>query len=341
VNGSTVRIGIVGYGNWGPNLARVFSAVSGCTVAAICDSNRERLHAASHQHPAAELTTSYDALVDDPSIDSIVIAVPARSHFAIAIAALQRGKHVLVEKPITRSVDEAARLIDEATRRNLVLLVDHTFLFSPAVRKLREIIAGGILGDIHYFHSVRANLGVFREDVNVFWDVALHDITILGHILNEKPMALEAVGVRHTEGGLASMGYLKVFFDSGAIADITASWLSPRKIRRILIGGSRRMICYDEVEPHEKVKLYNNCSVSDAQPRQGDRQDSGYRREDASVQPIDQVEPLSLLAQHFRDCINGAAVPLCDGRAGLRTIEMLTAVDRSVAEDGRRVPVSV
>jgi predicted dehydrogenase len=209
------------------------------------------------------------------------------------------------------------------------------------VRKLREIIAGGILGDIHYFHSVRANLGVFREDVNVFWDVALHDITILGHILNEKPMALEAVGVRHTEGGLASMGYLKVFFDSGAIADITASWLSPRKIRRILIGGSRRMICYDEVEPHEKVKLYNNCSVSDAQPRQGDRQDSGYRREDASVQPIDQVEPLSLLAQHFRDCINGAAVPLCDGRAGLRTIEMLTAVDRSVAEDGRRVPVSV
>lgn len=340
MNGSTVRIGIVGYGNWGPNLARVFSTVPGCTVAAICDSNRERLRTASRQYPTAELTTSYDALVDAPSIDSIVIAAPARIHFAFAMAALQRGKHVLVEKPITRSVDEAARLIDEATRRNLVLLVDHTFLFSPAVRKLREMIAGGILGDIHYFHSIRANLGVFRDDVNVFWDVALHDITILGHILNEKPMALSAVGVRHTEGGLTSMGYLKVFFDSGTIAHITASWLSPRKIRQIIIGGSRRMICYDEVEPREKVKLYDNCSVPGVRPRHGDRWDSGFRRGDASVQPIDQAEPLGLLAQHFRDCVNGAAVPHCDGRAGLRTIEMLTAVDRSVADGGRLVPIS-
>jgi predicted dehydrogenase len=340
VKDSTVRIGIVGYGNWGPNLARAFSAVPGCTVAAICDSNRERLQAASSRYPAAKLTTSYDALVNAPSIHSIVIAAPARIHFDCAMAALQRGKHVLVEKPITRSVDEATRLINEATRRNLVLLVDHTFLFSPAVRKLREMIAGGILGDIHHFHSVRANLGVFRDDVNVFWDVALHDITILRHILNEKPTALEAVGVRCTEDGLASMGHLKVFFDSGAIADITASWLSPCKIRRILISGSRRMICYDEAEPREKVKLYDNCSASAAQPRQGDRRASELRCGDASVQPIDQAEPLSLLAQHFRDCVNGMAVPLCDGRAGLRTIEMLTAVDRSVAEGGRRVSVS-
>ena len=341
MRGSTVRIGIVGYGNWGPNLARVFSTVPGCAVAAICDSDRERLSVASRQYPAAELTTSFDVLVDDPSIDSIVIAAPAKIHFAFAMAALQRGKHVLVEKPITRSVDEAARLIDEATRRNLVLLVDHTFLFSPAVRKLRELIAEGILGEIHYFHSIRANLGVFRDDVNVFWDVALHDITILGHILNEKPMALSAVGVRHTEGGLASMGYLKVFFDSGTIAHIAASWLSPRKIRRILIGGSRKMICYDEVEPKEKVKVYDNCSVPGAHLPQGERRDSCFRRGDASVQPIDQAEPLGLLAQHFRDCVNGAAVPLSDGHAGLRAIQMLTAVDRSVADGGRRVPVSV
>jgi predicted dehydrogenase len=340
VKGFTVRIGVVGYGNWGPNLARVFSTLPGCTVAAICDSNRERLRVASRQYPTAELTTSYDALVDDPSIDSIVIAAPARIHFSFAMAALQRGKHVLVEKPITRSADEAARLVDEAKRRNLVLLVDHTFLFSPAVRKLREMIAGGILGDIHYFHSNRANLGVFRDDVNVFWDVALHDITILGHILNETPMALSAVGVRHTERGLASMGYLRVFFDSGTIAHITASWLSPRKIRRILIGGSRRTICYDEVEPHEKVKLYDNCSVPGDRPRQWDRRDSGFHRGEASVQPIDQAEPLGILAQHFRDCVNRTAVPLCDGRAGLRTVEMLTAVDRSVADGGRRVPVS-
>jgi predicted dehydrogenase len=339
MSGISMRVGFVGYGYWGPNLARSFAQTQGCTVAALCDEDCERLSLATSCYPAARLTTSYDELLCDRSIDAVVIATPARLHFEIAMAALQRGKHVLVEKPMTRSVDEASRLADEGRRRNLALLVNHTFLFTPAVRKLQEMIATGILGDLRYFDSIRANRGLFREDVNVFWDVAVHDIAILHFILKEKPVALSAVGVKDVQGNPESIGYLTLFFDSGMIAHITASWLSPRKIRQITIGGSECIVCYDDMEPNEKVKLYDRRVASDVIPEPRHRLGAGSRRGDVWIPNIENTEALQSLAQHFRDCVQGTTLPLCDGDSGRRVIELLNAVDRSVAAGGSRVRI--
>lgn len=337
--GISMRVGFVGYGYWGPNLARSFAQTDGCTVAALCDDDGERLSLAANSYPAAKVTTSYDHLLSDQSIDAVVIATPARLHFEFAMAALRRGKHVMVEKPMTRSVDEASRLADEGARRNLVLLVNHTFLFTPAVRKLHEMIAAGILGNLRYFDSVRANRGLFREDVNVFWDVAVHDIAILQYILKERPVALSAVGVKEVQGNPESIGYLTMFFDSGMIAHLTASWLSPRKVRQVTIGGSERMVCYDDMEPNEKVKLYDRRVASGALPELRNGLGAGYRRGDMWIPQIEGTEALQSLAQHFRDCVQGTTLPLCDGDSGCRVIELLNAVDRSVAAGGSKVRI--
>jgi predicted dehydrogenase len=246
---------------------------------------------------------------------------------------------VLVEKPVTRSLDEFSRLTDEATRRNLALLVDNTFLFTPAVRKLRDIVAGGILGDFSHFDSIRANLGRFRDDVNVFWDLAVHDLVILQYILPDKPVALSAIGVRDVAGHPESIGYLTLFFGSGMIAHINASWLSPRKIRQIVVGGSLRMACYDDVEPDEKLTLYDKCVVSRETPDPLHHLGLGSRRGKKWVLPIEKAEALSRLAEHFRDCIEGTVVPLGDDGLLRRTIELLTAADHSAAQGGRRVSV--
>lgn len=336
----TVRVGFFGYGYWGPNLVRNFADTDGCAVAAICDPDRERLRLAARRYPGAILTPHYDEVLEDRSIDAVVIATPVSQHFDLALAALQRRKHVLIEKPITHSVDQASRLIDEAARRDLLLLVDHTFLFTPAVRKLHEMVTGGVLGDLYYFDSIRTNLGRFRDDVNVFWDVAVHDLSILLHIVEEKPVALSAVGASHMPGNPENIGYLTLFFDSGMIAHITASWLSPRKIRQIIVGGSRRMVYYDDVEPDEKIKLYDKGVISGVSPDPTHRLRVDYRRGDMWAPYLENTEALSHLAQHFRDCVRQVAVPICDGTSGRRIIELLSAVDRSIADGGRRVKVT-
>lgn len=335
----TVRVGFFGYGYWGPNLVRNFADTDGCTVAAICDPDRERLRLASRRYPTAILTPHYDEVLEDRTIDAVVVATPVSLHFDLALAALQRRKHVLVEKPITHSADQASRLIDEAARREVTLLVDHTFLFTPAVRKLHEMVTSGVLGQLYYFDSIRTNLGRFRDDVNVFWDVAVHDLSILQHILDEKPVALTAVGASHMPGNPENIGYLTLFFDSGMIAHITASWLSPRKIRQIIVGGSRRMVCYDDIEPDEKIKLYDRGVVSGVSPDPAHRLRVDYRRGDMWAPYLENTEALSHLAQHFRDCVRGTAKPICDGASGRQIIELLAAVDRSIADGGRRVEV--
>jgi predicted dehydrogenase len=334
-----VGIAIIGYGYWGPNLARNFSAIEGSSVAAVCDADPRRLQEAGRYHPGAQLVSDYREAVALPTVDAVMIATPVRAHYEIAAAALTAGKHVILEKPMTATLDQGRRLIDLAARRQRLLLVDHTFLFTGAVRKIKEIVDSGDLGEIHYYDSVRANLGRFHEDVNVFWDVAVHDVSILLHLIGRLPDQVSALGARHVSGAPENIGYLTMMFDTGTIGHVSANWLSPRKIRQTLIAGSRKMIVYDDIEPSEKIKIYDKGVTTQPDPAQLNRMRIGYRLGDMWAPDLDSTEALTRLAGHVIDCIEGRAQPLCDGEMGLRVLSVLAAADRSLAQDGRLVPV--
>ena len=252
-----VGVAVVGYGYWGPNLVRNFANTEGCQVIAVSDLDPEKLSLSKRRHPGIQVTTEFRDLLTDNRVDAIVIATPVHTHFDLALAALKAGKHVLVEKPLAQTSEQVSRLIDEAERRSLILMVDHTFLYTPAVQKIRQLIVDGSLGDIYYYNSIRASLGLFQSDVNVIWDLAVHDISIIQYILNEKPVAVSATGASHVAGTPENMAHLALFFQSSCIAHISVNWLSPVKVRQTLIGGSRKMIVYDDVQATEKIKVYD------------------------------------------------------------------------------------
>jgi predicted dehydrogenase len=306
---------------------------------AICDASRPRLDSAARAHSAARLYTDYREMIADPAVDAVVVAVPVFAHYEVAAAALAAGKHVILEKPMASTLDQAQRLIDLAAARNRLLLVDHTFLFTGAVRKIKQIIDDGALGEINYYDSVRANLGRFQEDVNVFWDIAVHDVSILLHLVDAAPVAVSALGARHLPGSPESIGYLTMMFASGLIGHVSANWVSPRKIRQILIGGNRKMIVYDDIEPSEKVKIYDKGVTTQPDPAQANKVRIGYRLGDMWAPELDGTEALTRFAEHVLDCLEGGAQPICDGRVGLRVLSVLAAADRSLAEQGRLVTV--
>src|SRR5262245_10619500 len=252
-----IRIAVLGYGYWGPNLVRNFQEVNDACVAVCCDMNPQRLERVQAKHPWVEVTTEYNKVLNDPAVDAVVIATPVATHYEFARKALEHGKHVLVEKPIAASVAEAESLIDIAAKRNLTLMVDHTFIYTGAVRKMKEIISRGELGELYYFDSVRINLGLFQKDVNVLWDLAPHDIAILDHLVDEQPVSVCANGACHIGNGVENVAYLTVYFQSGLIAHFHNNWLAPVKIRTVLVGGSKKMILYDDMEASEKVKVYD------------------------------------------------------------------------------------
>ena len=253
-----MRIGILGYGYWGPNLARNFNALEGCRVVRVCDFREERLAVARAQNPGLETTTRPEEVIEARDVDAVVVATPITTHFELARRALEAGKHVLVEKPITASSAEARQLCELAASRGRVLAVDHTFLYSPAVQKIKEIVGRGDLGRPFYFDATRINLGLFQRDLNVLWDLAVHDLSILFHLFEERPRTVQATGVSHTNTQVENLAYLTLTYASGFIAHVTASWISPVKVRSILIGGSQRMIAYDDLDPVEKVKVYES-----------------------------------------------------------------------------------
>ena len=252
-----VGVGVVGYGYWGPNLVRNFAATEGAQVIAVCDMDATKLALCERRHPGVATTKEFQDLLKDSRIDAIAIATPVHSHFELALAALKAGKHVLVEKPLAQTSEQVRRLIEEAERRKLILMVDHTFLYTPAVQKIRELIVEGALGDIYYYNGIRASLGLFQSDVNVIWDLAVHDVSIIQYILNEKPVAVSATGASHVAGTPENMAHIALFFQSSCIAHISVNWLSPVKVRQTFIGGSRKMIVYDDVEATEKIKVYD------------------------------------------------------------------------------------
>ncbi|HVG53418.1 MAG TPA: Gfo/Idh/MocA family oxidoreductase [Vicinamibacterales bacterium] len=334
-----IRVGVIGYGYWGPNLVRNFADLADASVTAVCDRRPERLAQAQRRYPGIRTTGDPMELIADPSVDAVVIATPVGLHFELANAALRAGKHVLVEKPITSTSDEARRLIDEAARRRLVLMVDHTFIYTGAVQKMRELVVGGELGDINYYDSVRINLGLFQPDVDVLWDLAVHDLSIMDFVLPQQPVAVSATGLAHVPGRPANIAYMTMFFDGPMIAHVHASWLAPVKVRRTLLGGSRRMIVFDDLETGEKIKVYDSGISVDPNPENIYQMLVGYRTGDMWAPKLAVTEALHVEAAHFIDCVTRSAPPQSDGEAGLRVVRLLEAATVSMQQQGRPVDI--
>ena len=339
-----IGVGIIGYGYWGPNLARNFADQSNAAVRVVCDLRDQRRAAATRQYPHIRVTDQAAAVIADPSVDAVVIATPADHHFALGMAALRAGKHVLIEKPIASTADEAARLIDEAAQRRLTLMVDHTFVYTGAVQKMRELVDAGDLGDIYYYDSVRINLGLFQPDVNVLWDLAVHDLSIMDFVLERRPTAVSATGLAHVAGKPENIAYLTLFFEDRLIAHLHVNWLAPVKVRRTLLGGSKRMIVFDDLETNEKIKVYDRGISVNPSAENIHEMLVGYRTGDMWAPKLGLTEALHVGAAHFIECVTTGKRPMTDGEAGLRVVRLLEAATTSMAERGRlvsleRVPV--
>ncbi len=339
--GDLINVGVIGYGYWGPNIVRNFAEVAGARVVAVSDFNRERLSKVQARYPSVKVTTNSRDLFEDPKIDAIAIATPVSSHFDLAWAALQAGKHVLVEKPMTATSEQAVRLIEEANRRQLVLMVDHTFVYTGAVRKMRELLTSNGIGDIYYYDSVRVNLGLFQHDVNVIWDLAVHDLAIMDYVLGLNPTAISATGMSHLTGGPENIAYLTLFFNDNLIAHINVNWLAPVKVRRTLIGGSQKMIVYDDIEPSEKVKVYDKGITVNGNSESLYQMLISYRTGDMWSPKLDMTEALKTEALHFISCIQQGNRPITDGEVGLRIVKILEAATQSMRKQGQLVELNL
>jgi predicted dehydrogenase len=338
---STINIGIIGYGYWGPNLVRNFSEIPGVRVKIVSDFKPELLAKVQARYPTIQVTTNCQDIFSDSKIDAVAIATPVSTHFDLALAALQAGKHVLVEKPITVTTEQALRLIDEAERRNLVLMVDHTFVYTGAVRKMAELISNKGLGDIYYYDSVRVNLGLFQHDVNVLWDLAVHDLSIMDYVLLSKPYAVSATGMNHVPQGPENIAYLTLFFEDNLIAHINVNWLAPVKVRRTLIGGSQKMIVFDDLDPSEKIKVYDKGITVNGSSESVYQMLIGYRTGDMWAPKLDMTEALRTEGLHFIRCIEESSHPITDGKAGLRIVRILEAATQSMKQQGRLVELDL
>jgi predicted dehydrogenase len=334
-----INVGIIGYGYWGPNLARCVAETAGCALSGIADYSPDALARAAKRHPATKLHREWRDLVSDPSVDAVVIATPVSSHFELALAGLRAGKHVLVEKPFTATSQQARILIHEAAARRRVLMVDHTFVFTSAVRKIQDLVTAGDLGDLFYYDSTRINLGMFQRDVNVIWDLAVHDLSILDFLLAEPPAAISASGAGHVRGSLENMAHVTLFYERGIVAHLNVNWLAPVKMRQTLIGGSKRMIVYDDLQPSEKIKVYDRgVSVIGCELDANDLRVS-YRTGDMWAPQLSVKEALLTEIEHFASCIETGAQPLTSGASGLRVVEMLECAMASLR--GRGHPVEI
>jgi predicted dehydrogenase len=333
----TVRVGVIGYGYWGPNLVRNFSEVPGAHLAAVSDLSSDRLAQVSGRYPAVRTTNDALDLINDPNIDAVVIATPVRTHFDLAMKALHAGKHVLVEKPMSETTEQGRIMIDTADRLGLTLMVDHTFVYTGAVRKIRELIDQDRLGRMYYYDSVRVNLGLFQHDVNVLWDLAVHDLSIMDYLLAKQPYAVAATGAAHIAGKPVNTAYLTCFFEDSLIAHFHVNWLAPVKIRRTLIGGEKEMVVYDDLEPSEKVKVYDKGITLNGDAENAYNLMVGYRAGDMYAPQLPLTEGLRVEALHFLDCIQNNRRPISDGRAGLRVLRILEAASESLANGGRPV----
>jgi len=332
-----INVAVIGCGYWGPNLIRNFKTLPECNVKTVCDLDKDRLSHMKALYPDVETTTEFDRVVKDPAVDAIVVAVPVRYHFEISKAVLEAGKHVFIEKPMASSVNECKELLKLSIRENLILMLGHTFIYSPPVRKVKEIIDCGDVGDIQYISSRRLNLGLFQSDINVAWDLAPHDISIILHILGQVPVSVNCQGKAHFNSEIEDVTNMTLNFANGGFATIQSSWLDPIKIREMTFVGSRRMLVYDDLEPIEKIKIYDKRVETPPHYDTFAEFHYSYHHGDMYSPYINQYEPLKRGCQEFLNCIKTGAKPESSGWEGLQVVQILEATSKSLKAGGAKI----
>jgi predicted dehydrogenase len=333
-----INIGIIGFGYWGPNVARNFASCPEVNLTAISDLKESRLKSAKHHYPYVKIFSDPMELIRSDDVQAVAIVTPVFNHYELAKAALEKGKHIFVEKPFTSSAVEGEELINCAKKNGLIIMVDHTFLFTGAVKKIKEVIESYELGSLFFYDSVRVNLGLFQHDVNVVWDLAPHDFSIMHYLVDKNPVAVSALGAGHIKQGMEDVAFIAAHFDNGFIAHFHCNWLSPVKIRRTLISGDKKMLVWDDLVPDEKIKIYdrgvelkNTKGIHDLLV--------SYRSGDMYSPKIDNKEALLLEAEYFVDCVKNGTEPFNNGEAGLKVVKMLEATDKSLKKDGEKVKI--
>ncbi len=330
-----VRLGIIGFGYWGPNIVRNFNGIEGCRVTRICDKNEESLRRANKIYPEIEKVSDCKAVISAGDIDAVAVITPVSTHFELARRALENGKHVFVEKPFTATSQQAEELIELAERKNLKIMVDHTFLFTGAVRKIKQLVDEDVIGKVYYYDSTRVNLGLFQHDVNVIWDLAPHDISVMDYVIADRPEAVLATGANHFSDH-EYVAYVTVYFPDHIIAHLNVNWLSPVKVRTTLLGGEKKMLVWNDINPDEKIKVYDKGVKIQNKEGVYDLLVS-YRSGDMWAPKVEQTEALRLEAEYFVKCIKEDQTPFNDGNAGHRVVKILEAAEESIKQRGKLV----
>ncbi|HXJ12540.1 MAG TPA: Gfo/Idh/MocA family oxidoreductase [Candidatus Limnocylindrales bacterium] len=331
-----MRIGVIGYGYWGPNIVRNFHSLDNSEVVLVADRNPKCESRLKKTFPAIGFTTDENQILTAPDIDVVAVVTPVWTHFELAKKALENGKHVFVEKPFTYSVAQGEELVELAARKNLKIMVDHTFLFTGAVRKIKELVDKKELGDLYYYDALRVNLGLFQHDVNVIWDLAPHDLSIMDYVIGEKPEAVVATGERHLNG-VEDVAFITVYFPKHIIAHVNVNWLSPVKVRTTLIGGEKKMLVWNDLEADEKLRIYDKGVSMSTNPSNLHQLLVSYRSGDMWAPQVEQVEALRAETAYFIKCIEENTKPFNDGEAGLRVVRILEAADRSIRSRGEAI----
>src|SRR5690348_10464906 len=334
-----VRVAVIGCGYWGQNLLRNFCELEEAEVLMVCDFDARALARAQRRYPAIEVTQSFTDVILDPRVEAVVIATPVSTHYGFAKQALQAGKHVVVEKPLAQTSTEVLDLIEIAERNGRSLMVDHTFLYTSAVRRMKAMVQSGEMGKLLYFDSVRISLGLVQSDINVLWDLGPHDFSILNYLCDREPVSISATGMKHLSCPFENIAYVSVQFEDNLIAHFHLNWLAPVKVRRTLVGGSKKMIVYDDMETSEKVKVYDKGISMTHDPEARERLLTGYRNGDMLAPQLDTSEALRLMANDFATAIADQHRPVSDGYSGYRVVRLLELAQRSMAQNGRPVEV--
>jgi predicted dehydrogenase len=330
-----IRVGVIGYGYWGPNIVRNLHGLDSARVEMVCDRSSAALARARKAYPGIRTVSDPAEILQSPDIDAVAVITPVWTHYELAKLALENGKHVFIEKPFTSTSAQAEELIELAARKNLTIMVDHTFLFTGAVRKIRELTDSGALGDLYYYDSLRINLGLFQHDVSVIWDLAPHDLSIMDHVIKGEPEAVVATGERHLNG-VEDVAFMTIYFPRNVIAHINVNWLSPVKIRTTLIGGQKKMLVWNDLVADEKIRVYDRGVTIDSGEGIRDLLVS-YRTGDMWAPQVEQLEALHVEMDYFADCVMNNKTPFNDGHAGLRVVRMLEAAEVSIQKRGELV----
>jgi predicted dehydrogenase len=334
---SKLRVAVVGCGYWGQNLLRNFYELEEAEVVLVCDFDFNALGRAKRRYPTVDVSRNYKDILADPRVDAVVLATPVSTHYPLAYQMLQAGKHVLVEKPLAQSSRQVQDLIQLAERMGAILMVDHTFLYTSAVRRMKALVDSGEIGELLYFDSVRISLGLVQSDINVLWDLGPHDLSIMDYLCQREPVSISATGVKHLLTPYQDIAYVTVQFEDSLIAHFHLNWMSPVKVRRTLVGGSKKMIVYDDMENSEKVRVYDKGITQNHDPERRERMLTGYRNGDMLAPNLDGTEALRLMAREFVTSISEKRAPLSDGYAGLRIVRLLEAAQESIEQNGRVV----